>query len=86
MEQVVAQAAKLDTPRGTGCLFGAGAAVSQSCGEKQEKTEHYFRVCLYLNPCGGISHGFYFDLLHLHLLLLNLLLITSLGCFLKDKI
>lgn len=32
--------------------------------------------------CGDLSHGFDFDLLHLHLLLLNLLLLTTLGGFL----
>lgn len=42
MEQVVTQTAKLDTPRVTGCQFGAGATVSQSCGGEKpelEKTE-----------------------------------------------
>lgn len=34
----------------------------------------------------GHSHGFHFDLLHLHLLLLDLLLLTSLGSFLKKMI
>lgn len=39
----------------------------------------YVRVCL----C--VSHGFHFDLLHFHLLLLQLLLLTTLGGFLNYK-
>lgn len=31
------------------------------------------------------SHGFHFDLLHLHLLLLNLLLLATLSCFLRRQ-
>lgn len=34
-------------------------------------------------PKVDLLHGFHFDLLHFHLLFLNLLLLTSLGCFLK---
>lgn len=40
MEQVVTETAKLDTPRGTGCLFRAGVTVSQSCGLVREAGEN----------------------------------------------
>lgn len=59
-------------------MFGAGVT-----GEGG--VEHCSHVCSYPHPSGGLSHGFHFDLLHLHLLFLNLLLLTSLGCFLGKK-
>lgn len=48
------------------------------------------RVCSATEPqqqstSGGPSHGFHFDLLHLHLLLLDLLLLTSLRRLLKKQ-
>ncbi len=32
-----------------------------------------------------VSHGFHFDLLHFHLLLLQLLLVATLGGFLNER-